>query len=125
MSGFFRAPLEFWAAQRLATRILLVFLPLLLVPLAVTGVLAVGTMADLGEFATSATADLGGSAIADSRTALTDQAQENLHQLAIDNAMLSDAEFGRIAAEADTLARYATSLWATQGSRGPTSPESV
>src|SRR5438876_166954 len=28
MPGFFRAPLEFWAAQRLATRILLVFLPL-------------------------------------------------------------------------------------------------
>jgi phosphoserine phosphatase RsbU/P len=111
MPGLTRALPRLWAGQRLATRILLTFLPLLLVALLFMGALGVGSMAGLGEFAVDVTNSLGSSAISDSRTALTQQARDALHQLAIDNALLGEAEFGQVDAAAEALARYATSVW--------------
>jgi hypothetical protein len=110
---------EFWSAQKVATRILLVFVPLLLVPLVGIAVLGIGAMVGLGRFAVGTTDNLGRSAIVDSRTALTQQARDSLRQLAIDNAQLSDTEFGHISVEAELVSRYATSIWSAAGSSPP------
>jgi phosphoserine phosphatase RsbU/P len=107
---------RFWRQRRLATKILLVFLPLLLVALVAIAGVAAMSLSALGTSAVSTTASLGARTRDRSDATLRAYSQANLAALAADQASISDAVFARVGAETELLASYASSRWGTPSS---------
>ena len=91
-------------------KLLIVFLSISIVALGITGFAAFSAMGDMGAFAQSASGQLGDRAVADSTSALEENAAESLLSLAIDQADISNVVFEQVGAAMDTLSGYAVAV---------------
>ncbi|MFC1925408.1 SpoIIE family protein phosphatase [Chloroflexota bacterium] len=103
--------LRLWSRFSLTTKILVVFLALLVVSLAVVGTLALVSLQDMGDHALHSQESLGEQAVHDSTQALEDQAEEYLLRLSKNKAAISNTLFEEIEAGINTGGDYASQLW--------------
>ena len=91
-------------------KILLLFLGLSVLSLLVTGFISLYTITDVGNLAASSSTSLGSQAVNDSSAALRQAAEQNLLQVASDQAAVTDVIFSDTESEVDILAAHAASL---------------
>ena len=92
-------------------KILICLCGLSLASLVVFGLIAVKHIQDLGSYALESSNSLGEEAVSDSRQALMNLAEQNLLQIAQDQAALSNALLEKVENEINILARQAELIW--------------
>jgi phosphoserine phosphatase RsbU/P len=95
----------------ITTKILSMLLALSLISLGVFAYVSLNNMSSLSNYALESSLKLGNDATSESAAALKEQAEQNLVQLARDQADISDGLFERVQNETHTLAEYAATLW--------------
>lgn len=117
---------RFWFEQRLATRMLLIFLPLLLVPLASLGAVGAHGIRQLGDTAIATATRQGTQAAADSTATLQQQGEQALLGVATDQAAINDTAFENVSNMTQILASQTKAIWGSGASGTPPSafPES-
>lgn len=96
---------------KITGKILLALCGLSLASLIVFGIIAVKEVEDLGIYALESSDSLGNQAVSDSQRALMDLAEQNLLQIAQDQAALSNALLEKVENEINILAHQASLIW--------------
>lgn len=96
---------------KITGKILLALWGLSLASLIVFGIIAFKEVEDLGRYASESSNSLGNQAVSDSQRALMDLAEQNLMQIAQDQAALSNALLEKVENEINILAHQASLIW--------------
>jgi phosphoserine phosphatase RsbU/P len=91
-------------------KILVIFLILSVISLFITGIVAVYTIGDIGDYAEKSSQDLGRTAMSASMVSLTQAAEIDLQRVASDQAEITDVIFSDTNSEMEILAAQAASL---------------